>query len=146
MQFLVPQFIDIESKIIGPISGRQFIISIITMALCYIWFELFPAFIFVPAIFVTGAIGGTLAFAKVNGQRMHYFLLNVIQTLKRPRLTVWHRLSYEKPAVISAPPKPAFVPKEAPNQSRLAEMSLMVDTGGVYVAQEQTKKEPNTKS
>lgn len=136
MQYLVPQFIEVESKIIGPISGRQFVICLISLALCYLWFELFPAVIFIPLIFITGTIGGVFSFLKINGQAMHYFSLNLIQTLKRPRLTVWNRLPYEEPQKVKVKRSTAPAYKEAPSQSRLAAVSLMVDTGGAYVTED----------
>ena len=94
MQFVVPQFIEVESKIIGPISARQFILLIISLGSMYVWFKLLPPLLFIPAIMLTGVVGGALAFGKVNGQMMHYFLLNLIQTLRRPRLKVWKRTEY----------------------------------------------------
>lgn len=134
--FVVPQFIDVESKIIGPISARQFVIIAVTLGVCFIWYRFFPSYIFIPMILICGAVGGGLAFAKVNGQSMHYFVLNLIQTLKRPRLKLWFRTQVKK---IEAPKE---APKRIPTKeymgpitdSRLAAMSLMVDTGGAYQA------------
>jgi hypothetical protein len=137
MQFVVPQFIEVEAKIIGPISARQFVIILVSLGLSFGWFQLFTSPIaFIPLIFLTCAIGGVLAFAKVNGQSMHYFLLNLIQTLKRPRLKVWERMKFQEKvkAVVSA--APPVIPKVQMTESRLAEVSLMVDTGGVYATEE----------
>lgn len=136
--FVVPQFIDVESKIIGPISARQFVVIAVTLGLCYVWYRFFPAFLFIPLIFVTATLGGGLAFAKVNGQPLHYFLLNLIQTLRRPRLKLWFRTEIRK----IEPPKEvvAEIPTKQDvgpvTESRLAAMSLMVDTGGAYQADE----------
>ncbi|MFH1426304.1 MAG: PrgI family protein [Candidatus Kerfeldbacteria bacterium] len=132
MQYVVPQFIEVESKIIGPISGRQFIEILVTFGLCYIWYAMFKSpFIFVPLILLSLAVGGILSFAKVNGQAMHYFLLNLIQTLRRPRLKIWERqkaLAYKAVEI-----KEVEAVERAPvTESRLAEVSLMVDTGGAY--------------
>lgn len=136
--FVVPQFLDIEAKIIGPISARQFVIIAVSLGMCYVWYRFFPAALFIPLIFFTAGFGGALAFAKVNGQSMHYFMLNLIQTLKRPRLKLWFRSEVKK----IEPPREAT--KQIPTKqnvgpvtdSRLAAMSLMVDTGGAYQADE----------
>lgn len=139
MQFVVPQFIEVESKIIGPISARQFIIVVITLGISFIWYQFFSLIVFVPLLFITCSFGGALAFLKVNGQSMHYFLLNLTQTLKRPRLKVWMRSEYAEQkdrvvtSVIEAP-----MEKEV-TDSHLAAMSLMVDTGGAYQGEESTK-------
>lgn len=133
MQFIVPQFIEVESKIIGPISARQFIILIITIGLIFLWFRLFTTVFAGIATFFTGSIGGMIAFGKVNGQAMHYFLLNLIQTWRRPSLKIWKRMPYqeqEQATVVSSGNEMNV--KHSASRSRLAQMSLMVDTGGAY--------------
>lgn len=133
MQFVVPQFIEVEAKIIGPISARQFIIILLTIGLSFGWFQLFASpFLFIPTMFITLAIGGILAFAKVNGQSMHYFLLNLIQTLRRPRLKIWERMPYAEITELLVEEEKVVERKAQATTSRLAEVSLMVDTGGAY--------------
>lgn len=136
--FVVPQFIDIESKIIGPISARQFVIIAISLGLCYVWYRFFPAALFIPMILFTAGFSGALAFAKVNGQSMHYFLLNLIQTLKRPRLKLWFRSQVKKVEPPKEVKQQVISKRElgTVTESRLAAMSLMVDTGGAYQAEE----------
>jgi hypothetical protein len=134
-QFTVPQFIDVESKIIGPITTRQFIIflaSAIILAASYKLFS-FTIFIFI-AIFVL-ILAGAFAFLKVNGRPFHFFILNVIQTVRRPRLRVWNNrvLATEKDEAVPLPKREAPPPpKELYKKSRLAELSLIVDTQGKY--------------
>lgn len=82
-QFTVPQFIDVEAKIIGPITGRQFIImlsGLLIIAACYKTLD-FAAFL-TAAIFIF-LISVVFAFVKINGRPFHYFILNIIQTLKK---------------------------------------------------------------
>ncbi len=132
-QYVVPQFIEVEAKIIGPISARQFVEIMVGLASSYVWFRISPTpFLFIPLIFITLTITGVMAFAKVNGQSMHYFLLNLIQTLKRPRLKLWHRMDYKEPVKKVAKEEAPIVDKGPVTESRLASVSLMVDTGGVY--------------
>lgn len=135
-QFMVPQFIDIENKVIGPISVRQFLILLATGGIIFVLYELFSFVIF--AVFGTLilAFGGTLAFARISGQPFHIFLLNFIQTMKRPKLKVWQReIVISKAEEIKKIP-PRFVPKKPVTRSRLAELSIAVDTGGVYQPEE----------
>jgi hypothetical protein len=136
-QFTVPQFIDVEDKIIGPITTRQFVIifaSCLLMAILYRLFD-FAAFItFSIAVFAAMIV---LAFVKINGRPFHYFLLNVIQTFKRPGLRVWLKeegvessIEAEDPTLKMEAPIP--VKEYALGASRLDEMSLIVDTHGAY--------------
>jgi len=137
-QFTVPQFIDVEDKILGPITGRQFIILLAAFVASGIAYKLaeFITFVFLSLFFLISA--GILAFLKINGQPFHLFILNVIQTLKKPKLRIWHNqyaktrkelIEQEAPEIKKAeliPKKPIYA------KSRLAEVSLIVDTGGVY--------------
>lgn len=165
-QFVVPQFIEVESKVIGPISVRQFIILLVTAGLMYVWFELFSFVVFIILAVFTLAVGGTFAFAKVNSQPFHTFILGVIQTAKRPRLAVWRREQQirvvEKAGRKDKKDKDknqkAFIPKPDVSQSHLAELALIMDTEGKYtpedierlrqeqqaVAPEQPKSNSNT--
>src|SRR3989338_7270702 len=83
-QFVVPQFIDVEDKIFGPITTRQFIILLITGLLLFIIFKLTDIALFIFLTVLIGGLGMVLAFLRINGQPFHYFLLNIAQTLRRP--------------------------------------------------------------
>lgn len=137
MQYMVPQFIDVEDKIFGPITTRQFIIILAGGTLEFVLFKLmtFWSFAFVGLLLL--AMTGTLAFMRVNGQPFHFFLLNLVQTLRRPRLKVWDKSLTDgevREYVREIPEKPPPPPprKEAPTATKLQELSLIVNTGGVY--------------
>lgn len=134
-QFTVPQFIDVEAKIIGPITTRQFLIFLgaaIIIAICY---KLFDFTLFLTIAIVVVMIAVLFAFVKINSRPFHFFVLNAVQTLRRPRLRVWNSR-----AISSEPPedipfvKPIVKPavKEYYKKSRLAELALIVDTKGRY--------------
>lgn len=135
-QFTVPQFLDVEDKIIGPITARQFIILLagfILIALCYKFLQ-FTTFIIV-GLMIFG-LSGIIAFLKVNGMPFHFFVLNFIQTTKRPGLRVWNNeLSHYVVAAEEKEELPTEAVLAKPPQissSRLAELSLIVDTQGGY--------------
>ncbi|PIS04946.1 MAG: hypothetical protein COT81_03665 [Candidatus Buchananbacteria bacterium CG10_big_fil_rev_8_21_14_0_10_42_9] len=136
-QFTVPQYIDVEDKIIGPITVRQFIILLVGVGFGFVAYKTasFVVFIFI-ALFIL-IVTVLLAFAKINGRPIHYFFLNVIQTFKKPRLRIWNKI------LNNADLKEALRPikeveaktirtKKPVASTRLAELSLLVDTGGVY--------------
>lgn len=136
-QFTVPQFIDVEDKIIGPVTTRQFIIMLTDGLLIFIFFKLlaFTPFIIL-AVILFGA-GGTLAFVRINGQPFHFFLLNIMQTWRSPNLQIWDKTPSEELVrfsvkTIPPPPPPVKPRKETLTTSRLNEISLIVDTGGAY--------------
>ena len=137
-QFVVPQFLDVEAKIIGPITARQFLIMLGTLILEFIIYRLFLNVIFLVAFGVPVlSLGIAFAFLKVNGQPFHYMVLSVFQTLRRPGRRVWDKslsdadlkvyLKKEETAV-----QAEKVVKKPLEQSRLSELSMIVNTGGVY--------------
>lgn len=137
MQFVVPQFIDVESKIIGPISVRQFIILLIGAAFIFLEYELFSFWVFGILGVLTLAISGVFAFVKVNSQPFHNFALSVVQTLRLPKLAIWSR-QYHAPAKSKHTKKPTAPPviKQQLSSSDVAELSLIVDTSGQYTPED----------
>lgn len=140
-QFVVPQFIDVEDKILGPITTRQFAIIMVTGLVMFIVFKL-TAFVVMLAINLP-LLGAALvmAFVRINGQPFHFFLLNFVQTLKRPKIRAWNKELTDAEiialaSVVPPPPPPPKIYKEAPTTSRLSELTLQVNTGGVYNPEE----------
>ncbi|MFH1047864.1 MAG: PrgI family protein [Patescibacteria group bacterium] len=141
MRFTVPQFIDAEDKIFGPITTRQFIILLITAGLVFVTFKLADFVLFLVLGILEVLLAGLIAFVKINGQPFHYFLLNLVQTFAKPRLRIWDKTltDGELRAIIMAPP-PApptkRLIKERVATAKLSELTLVVNTGGVYNPEE----------
>jgi hypothetical protein len=141
-QFTVPQFIDVESKVIGPLTARQFLTFVaatVLIGLSYLYFD-FDLFLVLSVLIVM--IAGIFAFLKVNGRPFHFFVLNLIQTLKKPGLRIWnHKIGKDlKAEIVNIEYKEQIPKKEFYNKSRLAELSLVVDTKGQY---QSTEDEPS---
>ena len=134
-KFVVPQFINVENKVIGPITVRQFLIFVgaaVIMGILYA-ILLFTYFIIFGAIVL--AIAAVFAFAKVNGAQFHFFFLSIIQTIKKPKTRVWNNraLAVELKTVANIKVDDKKTPKkQLYRRSRLADLSLVVDTKGRY--------------
>lgn len=142
-QFTVPQFIDVESKIIGPITTRQFLIFLAAAVIIGISYKIFDFSLFLTIGIVVFALAGTFAFLRINGRPFHFFLLNFIQTLRRPGLRVWnHNLGFvDVPENINVVKGEIPAPKkEVYKSSRLAELALVVDTKGRYRGEDNNEK------
>lgn len=149
--FTVPQFIDVESKIIGSMTIRQFLISLSGLILMFICYKLFSFLLFaVCSVFIL-IVFGAFAFVKINGRPFHFFVLNFIQTAKKTSLKVWnHRNELkdeeEAPVEETSKEKKELPKKPKLSSSKLSEVSLIVDTQGSYRGERDTSSESSTNS
>ncbi len=132
-QFTVPQFIEVEDRIIGPITVRQFIILLSGGLLIVLFYKIFDFSLFLVASIVVALICLTFAFVKINGMPFHFFILNLLQTLRNPRLRVWQVSDMiNKEAPEAAATEKTAAPAAHYSSSRLNELALIVDTAGYY--------------
>lgn len=135
-QFTVPQFIDVEDKIIGPLSVRQFIIMLVDFGLVFLAYKVFDFSLFLFSSIIIVLVGFTFAFIKINGAPFHYFLLNLLQTLKRKNLRVWNKLNdIEEIDLVPVYKEDELVRPEV-SPSRLSRLALVADTKGYYSGEE----------
>lgn len=139
-KYIVPQFIDNEDKILGPITVRQFLILLAAVVILFISYKLAPstAVFIVIALFTCG-IAGTFGFVKIHTQPFHLFFLNFLASRIRPQLRVWDKeltdaqlyafMELDKVSTAEIEVKNI---KERPSGSRLRDLTLVVNTGGVY--------------
>lgn len=135
-QFVVPQFLDIEDKIFGPVTVRQFLILLASGLIHFVVFKLADTTLFILFLAFFGSFTLILAFVKINGQAFHYFLLNIFQTARRPSLRIWNKaLSREELDQLRRPFKnevPEHLEVKHASVNRIRDLSLLVNTGGYY--------------
>ncbi|MFA6407929.1 MAG: PrgI family protein [Candidatus Paceibacterota bacterium] len=68
MEYQVPQFIEVEDKIIGPLTLRQFIYLSGTSGICIIFFSYLPLIFAILLSLPVAGFGAALAFYKINGK------------------------------------------------------------------------------
>ncbi|MFA7245467.1 MAG: PrgI family protein [Candidatus Magasanikbacteria bacterium] len=135
-QFVVPQFIEVEDKIFGPITVRQFLILLVTGTIIFFSFRYGDFYLFLLCLVFFGGLGLIFSFVKINGQNFHYFILNVIQSLKKPDLRVWHK-HYDK-VELNYLRKRVFVVESVDKKQKkvqkkhIRDLALLVNTGGFY--------------
>lgn len=136
-QVVVPQFLDVEDKIIGPITVRQFIEMLVGGIIVVIFYRLFDFSLFVVASLGVFCVTVVIAFAKINGQPFHLFMLNFIQTMRNPKLKTWRKdisaKDIEKMSLEAVAEKtPAIRFRKPLSASKISEIALIIDTGGIY--------------
>ena len=136
-QFVVPQFIEVEDKIFGPITTRQFIILLAAGITIFGTYRLADTTLFITIAVIIGLIAIVFSFVRVNGQVFHIFLLNIIQTMKRPGLRIWHKAYTDKDLEYylhsgDDDEISDIVKKKAVHKQHIKDLSLVVNTGGYY--------------
>lgn len=134
-QYNIPQFIDSEDKIIGPLTIRQFSYLAIGVVISgFLWYfkPNIPVFLITAIPVMLAAF--TFAFIKINGQNFEILLSNVIIYILKPTLFLWSRDVDPTQSVIkvSIQKKKATFRRETPeyNQSRVEEVAWTLDTYG----------------
>lgn len=96
MQFQVPQFIDIEDKIFGPFSFKQFLYLLGGAGGAFVLYRTLPIFIAIPLIIPVLALAGALTFYKVNGKPFVFILQSYFTYLFQSKLYVWKMRTVKK--------------------------------------------------
>ncbi len=91
MQFKVPQFIDIEDKVFGPLTFKQFAYLAGGAGFGYLAFRILPIYfsIFLGPAFI--GFGLALAFMKYNDKPFIQVVESFIKFYTRSRLYLWHK-------------------------------------------------------
>ena len=120
MKFQVPQFIEVEDKIFGPLTIKQFIYLAGGGGLSVALFLLLPKIIAVVIILPVLAFSLAMAFYKVNNRAFIFLLQSVFTFFLHDRLYVWR-----KEENLSADSDP-FLPSIS--QSKLKDITFALDT------------------
>lgn len=99
MQFQVPQFIEVEDKIFGPLTFKQFIYVGGGAGACYLLWRELPIYIAGPLILVIASFAAALAFFQYNGRPFIVALENAFFYFTHTRLYLWNNERSAKVAV-----------------------------------------------
>lgn len=130
MQFQVPQFIEVEDKIFGPLTFKQFIYIFGGLGGSYIIYRVLPLIIAAPLIALVAGLGAGLAFLQFNGRPLIVALENAFYFLMHGKLYLWNNarkkaVAKAQRAAIQAPSAQVYVPKLS--ESRLHELAWSLD-------------------
>lgn len=91
MQFQVPQFIETEDKIVGPLTLKQFLYVGAAGGASFVLFFILSLWlwIIVTVLLASGAIA--LAFGNYDGRPLPQVLLAAVNFYWQPKLYVWKR-------------------------------------------------------
>ena len=100
MRFQVPQFINIEDKLFGPFTVKQFVYMVGGAGMVYIVWHYLPTYIAILIIAPIVTLALLLAFARPNGKPFVFTMQAAIMYALGNRLYLWkkqpHRMNIEK--------------------------------------------------
>ncbi|KKQ72050.1 MAG: hypothetical protein US94_C0047G0005 [Berkelbacteria bacterium GW2011_GWB1_38_5] len=134
MQFQVPQGIDMEDKIVGPLTLIQFLYLLVGGVIDYLLFlNLKGNFIFWILALPITIFALALAFLKIQDQPVSYFVRAGLSYLSRPKIRIWQRQGFN-PSIIKIVQKKATtvkaIPKRRIEKSELEKLAYTLDTQG----------------
>jgi len=104
MQFKVPQFLDIEDKIFGPFTFKQFVYLVGGAGLCYVFYQWLGFLLGLIPILAIASLSGALAFYRPNNKPFIDMIESGFKYMLQNKLYVWKRREVKKqtPAQVSA--------------------------------------------
>ncbi|QQG45937.1 MAG: PrgI family protein [Candidatus Niyogibacteria bacterium] len=126
-QFSVPQFIEVEDKIFGPLTLKQFIYLLGGVATVFIIYVFLPFFLTVLLGLPVAGLALALAFYKVHNQPFINVMANAVSYYTKSKLYIWKRSETKKPKAqkISAPKQEFVLPKTT--ESKLKDLAWSLD-------------------
>lgn len=129
MQFSLPQFIDVEDKIVGPLTGKQTIYIIMGGGVLLLTFTFFSFVFFLCAFVIIAPLTLGFAFYRPKGITLARYLSNIIDYFTTNHLYLWRRepmmtmykTVQKKHAVTEEPVK--YIP-----HSRIRDLANLLDT------------------
>lgn len=133
MRFQVPQFIEVEDKIFGPLTFKQFIYVGGGIGVAVVLFLLLPRFLAIIISLPIIIFGAALAFYKVNDKPFINLVEAYFKYLTTNKLYIWKKdtnVPQERAAQIAAnrkdkPLEQVYVPKLS--ESKLKDLTWSLD-------------------
>lgn len=91
MQFEVPQFIEVEDKIFGPLTLKQFIYLAGGAGISFTLFKLLPIFFSILLILPILGVSAALAFYKKDGRPFILVMESGFKYLLGDKLYIWKK-------------------------------------------------------
>lgn len=130
MEYQVPQFIEVEDKIIGPLTLKQFIYIAGAGGLCIVFFYYLPIIVALLLSVPVVALAAALAFYKMNGKPFIEVLEAGFNYYTSSKLFLWkHQESKATEKGAAAADTAAITPRGTPKLTRgkLSELAWSLD-------------------
>jgi|GEM_PF-225227 len=133
MQFAVPQFTEVEDRLIGSLTLKQFLVMLAAGGVILVfWTALGPGFLFFMLAIPIALFGVAMALGKYNGRPLFTYLMPFAAFVSSTKLMVFRRetnvtsVSRWRPAEDKGPQQAA--PDLEPAESRLKKLAYLMDS------------------
>lgn len=129
MRFQVPQFIEVEDKIFGPFTFKQFVYLAGGAGICVVLFTFLPKFLAILISLPVAGLALALTFYKINDKPF----INVVEAFFNytlgNKLYIWKKedkkINNEQKTIDNKPMQQVYVPKLS--ESKLRELTWSLD-------------------
>lgn len=127
MQFQVPQFIDIEDKIFGPFTFKQFIYLAGGAGIAFVIYKILPLFLAILIDIPIIAFSLALAFYRINNKPFIFTVEAYINYFFQTKLYIWKKEKPQSKKDSSAVSTSASLPIPKLSDSKLKDLSWSLD-------------------
>lgn len=128
MEYQVPQFIEVENKVVGPLTFRQFIYLAGTAGICVVFFSYFQIIFAILFSLPVAGLGIALAFYKVNGKPFIEMLEAGFSYYTGDKLLLWkHTDEKIQKNQVSEAPAPSSPRAPRLTRGKLSELAWSLD-------------------
>ena len=146
MQYSVPQFIDVEDKIVGPFTGKQALFMMIGFGILLISFTFFRFWIFIIIAIPTIILSLAFAFWKPKGFSVSRWITNIINFYTTPHLYIWRREPNTRMFKLAQKKKaPKEIQVTQVSKNRIKELAWLLDTSTSVSMPYEAKARPKEK-
>lgn len=136
MPFTLPQFIDREMKIFGPLTFRQLLFvgtGVLATGLLYMFLakQSLGLFIFLGILII--GLGTALAFVKIEGKNMPEMIINFFVYFFSTRNYLWKKRDFSPTLIKTVPEETEAEPKKSSlmisKKSQIGELNKKLEIG-----------------
>ncbi|MDO8470971.1 MAG: PrgI family protein [bacterium] len=91
MQFQVPQFIEREARVVGPLTFRQFLYVGAAGAVAFVMYFTLPFTLFIVGTILVVGIGASLAFFSMSGRSLPSLIIGFLSFTMGTKTYVWKK-------------------------------------------------------
>ncbi|OIO46631.1 MAG: hypothetical protein AUJ31_01265 [Parcubacteria group bacterium CG1_02_39_15] len=132
MRFTVPQFIEHEAKIVGPLTFKQFMFIAVAGAVCFVLYFTVPFSVFLSGCLIAGGISVAFAFLKIGGRSLPIIFGNFLKFSVSPKIFLWRKKEtpiqvFKKEAAVKEDENKDELPLKIAEKSQLKKLRTQIE-------------------